>query len=62
MLLICGMKNSHGQCQQNLCEILQRTASSHRMCYNVKKCLLKNLANLTGKHLYWSLFFTKLQA
>ena len=24
--------------------------------------VLKNFANLTGKHLCWSLFFTKLQA
>ena len=62
MLLICGMKNSHGQYQQNLCEILRRAASSHWKCCYVKKSLLKNLANLTGKHLCWNLFLTKLQA
>ena len=28
MLLICGMKNSHGQYQQNLCEILRRAQQS----------------------------------
>ena len=62
MLLTCGMINSHGQCQQNLCETLRRAASNHRRCYYVKKCLLKNLANLTGKHLCSCLFLTKLQA
>ena len=56
MLLICGMKNSHGQYQQNLCEILRRAASGHRKCCYEKKSLFKTLANLTGKHLYWSLF------
>ena len=35
--------------------------SSHRR-YSVKKCILKNFANFTGKHLCWSLFFIKLQA
>ena len=30
-----------------------RTRSSHRRC-PVKKGVLKNLANLTGKHLCWS--------
>ena len=63
MLLICGMKNSHGQYQQNLCEILRRVAWKQPpevlLC---KKSLFKNLANLTGKHLYWSLFLIKLQA
>ena len=29
MLLICGMKDSHGQYQQNLCETLRKGASSH---------------------------------
>ena len=27
-----------------------------------KKAILKNFANFTGKHLYWSLFLIKLQA
>ena len=42
---------------------LQNTseAASHRRC-DVKKDVLKNLANLTGKHLCWSLFLTKLKA
>ena len=34
--------------------------SSHRRC-SVKKGVLKNLRNFTGKHLYWSLFLIKLQ-
>ena len=63
MILICGMKNSHGYYQQNLCEILRRAASSHRRCCYVKTSLLKNLANLTGKLLCWSMsLLTKLQA
>ena len=62
MLLICGMKNYHGQYQQNLCEILRRAqqaATGGAFIY--KKSVLKNLANLTGKHLCWSPFLTKLQ-
>ena len=35
--------------------------SSHRRC-SVKKGVLKNFANFTGKHLFWSLFLIKLQA
>ena len=35
--------------------------SSHWRCY-VKQGVLKNFANFTGKHLYWSLFLRKLQA
>ena len=34
--------------------------SSHWRC-SVKKGVLKNLANFTGKHLCWSLFLTTLQ-
>ena len=34
---------------------------SHRRC-SVKKGLLKNFANFTGKHLCWSLVLIKLQA
>ena len=34
--------------------------SSHRRCF-VKKGVLKNLANFTGKYLCWSLFLIKLQ-
>ena len=32
--------------------------SGHRR-YSVKKCILKNFANFTGKHLCWSLFLLK---
>ena len=32
---------------------------SHRKC-TIKKGVLKNLANFTGKHLYWSLFSNKI--
>ena len=32
--------------------------SSHRRC-SVKKVVLKNFANFTGKHLCWSIFFNK---
>ena len=32
-----------------------RCRSSHQRC-SVKKCVLKNFANFTGKHLYWSFF------
>ena len=35
--------------------------SSHQRC-SLKKGVLKNLANFTGKHLCWSLFLIKLQA
>ena len=34
--------------------------SSHRSC-SVKKAVLKNFANFTGKHLCWSLFLITLQ-
>ena len=34
--------------------------SSHRKC-SVKKGVLKSFANLTGKHVCWSLFLIKLQ-
>ena len=34
--------------------------NSHR--HSVEKAALKNFAIFTGKHLYWSLFLTKLQA
>ena len=34
--------------------------SSHRIC-SVKKVVLKNFANFTGKNLCWSLFLIKLQ-
>ena len=36
------------------------TRSSHRGC-SVKRVVLKNFANFTGKHLYWSLFLVTLQ-
>ena len=39
----------------------RRSRSSHRRC-SIKKGILKNFVNLTGKHLYWSLFLIKLQA
>ena len=35
--------------------------SSHRRC-DVKKVILKNFENVTGKHLCWSFSLTKLQA
>ena len=35
--------------------------SRHRRC-SVKKSVLKNFGNFTGKHLCWSLFLIKLQA
>ena len=34
--------------------------NSHRRC-SVRKCVVKNLANFTGKHLCWSLFLIKPQ-
>ena len=34
---------------------ITEAASSHRRCF-VKKVVLKNFANFTGKHLRWSLF------
>ena len=39
---------------------LRLSESSHRRC-SVKKGVLKNFANFTGKHLCWRLFFMKLQ-
>ena len=41
--------------------VLKRIRSSHRRSY-VKKDVLKNFANFTGKHLCWNLFLIKLQA
>ena len=38
---------------------LRKDTSSHRGCF-VKKGVLKNFANLTGKHLCWNLFYIKL--
>ena len=48
---------------QNSCLItlLKRYRSSHQRC-SVKKGVLKNFANFTGKHPCWSLFLIKLQA
>ena len=34
---------------------------SHRRC-SIKKAVLENFPNFTGKHLCWSLFLMKLQA
>ena len=39
----------------------QSNRSSHRRCY-VKKGVLRNFANFTGKQLLWSLFLIKFQA
>ena len=39
----------------------RESKSNHRKC-SVKKSVLKNLANFTGKHLCWRLFLIKLQA
>ena len=41
--------------------IEKKNAKSSRRIYSVKKGILKNFANFTGKHLYWSLFIIKLQ-
>ena len=41
--------------------IFRGLRSSHRRC-SVKKGVLKNFAELTGKHLCWCLFLIKLQA
>ena len=38
-------KSRHGRCR-----------SSHRKC-SVRKSVLENFANFTGKHLCWSLFY-----
>ena len=40
-------------------DLLGLLGSSHRRC-SVKKSALKNVANFTGKHLCWSLFFKKI--
>ena len=44
-------------CQQNF----ENNRSSHWRC-SVKKGVLKNFANFTGKYLCWSLFLINLQA
>ena len=41
-------------------EALPMTETAVNRCSS--KCILKNLANFTGKHLCWSLFLIKLQA
>ena len=41
--------------------IYKKGRSSHWRC-SVKKGVLKNFVNFTGKHLCWSLFLIKLQA
>ena len=46
-------------CSNFLTESIIR--SSHRRC-SVKKAVLKEFANFTGKHRCWSLFLIKLQA
>ena len=41
-------------------DLLSLFRSSHRKC-SVKKSVLKNFTNFTGKHLCWSLFLISLQ-
>ena len=45
----------------SLAHFLPMFRSSHRRC-SVKKAVLKNVTNLTGQHLCWSLFLIKLSA
>ena len=52
--LITFLKKIQKQPVQN-----QRCRSSQWRC-SVKKCVLENFANFTGKHLCWSLFSIKL--
>ena len=39
----------------------ENTSSSH-CSFSIKKAILRNFGNFTGKHLYWSLFAIELQA
>ena len=48
------------KCSGQYCMNMFSFRSSHRRC-SVKNVVLKNFANFKGKHLYWSLFLTKLQ-
>ena len=52
LVLITELRNSY------LITLLKRYRSSHRRC-SVKKGVLKNFANFTGKHPCWSLFFNE---
>ena len=56
MLLICGMKNSHAPISTKPMRNTSEGSKQPSKVLLCKKSLLKNLANLTGKHLCWSLF------
>ena len=55
------MKNWFCSRKLRVDELLVFLRSSHRKC-SIKKGILINFANFTGKHLYWSLFLIKLHA
>ena len=52
--------NSYTHAHSPLLTRLSLSRSSHKSC-SLKKVVLKNLALFTGKNLYWSLFWIKLQ-
>ena len=51
---LCYITKKHLRHTMNHRDLVGLFRSSHRRC-SVKKGVLKNFANFTGKHLYWSL-------